>query len=111
MKTHQLDRLHQRTRHSNVDHSQQATFSVDECILLPLGICGPAFEKVYRSIEKLTKSQEKSKQIVEGDFNAELGPGCGVSVGPDTLKEENKRGDWMKHWLMFQNFAALNTMY
>ena len=49
-----------------------------------------------------------------GDFNAELGSGNGVervSVGPHTLKEVNKRGDWMKQWLMIQNFAALNTMY
>ena len=44
----------------------------------------------------------------------ELGPGEGVervSVGPHTLKEGNKRGDWLKQWLMIQNFTALNTMY
>ena len=49
-----------------------------------------------------------------GDFNAELGPGIGierVSVGPRTLQESNKRGDWMKQWLMSQKFVALNTMY
>ena len=23
----------------------------------------------------------------------------------------NKTGDWMKHWLMIQNFTALNKMY
>ena len=43
-----------------------------------------------------------------------MGPEFGVervSVGPHTLKEGNKRGDWMKQWLMIQNFAALNTMY
>ena len=34
-----------------------------------------------------------------------------VSVGPHTLKEGNKRGDWMKPCLMIQNFTALNTMY
>ena len=34
-----------------------------------------------------------------------------VSVVPHTLKEENNRGDWMKQWLMIQNFTALNTMY
>ena len=39
--THQLDRLHQRTRHINVGHCQQTTCSVDECSLHPLGICGP----------------------------------------------------------------------
>ena len=55
-------------------------------------------EKVYRSIEKLTKSDKKNIQVVGGDFNAESGPGFGVervSVGPHTLKEGNKRGDWI----------------
>ena len=49
-----------------------------------------------------------------GDLNDELGPGVGVeriSVGPHTLKEDNNRGDWMKQWVMLQNFVALNTMY
>ena len=70
-------------------------------------------EMVYRSIEKLTKSEKNNIQIV-GDFNAELGPGVDVervSVGPHTLKEGIKRGDWMKQWPMIQNFTALNTMY
>ena len=52
--------------------------------------------------------------IVGADFNAELGPGYGVEcrdVGFHTLNEGNKRGDWMKQWLMLQNFTALNTMY
>ena len=68
---------------------------------------------VYRSIEKLTKSEKNNIQIV-GDFNAELGPGVGVervSVGSHTLKEGTKRGDWMKQCAMIQNFTALNTMY
>ena len=71
-------------------------------------------ERLYRSIEKVTKSNRKSIQIMGGDFNAELGPGFGVervSVGPHTLKEGHKRGDWMKQWLMIENFAALDTMY
>ena len=71
-------------------------------------------EKMYRTIEKHTNSINKNTHIVGGDFNAEWDPGCGVervSVGPHTLKEENKRGDWMKQWLMIQNFTALNTMY
>ena len=71
-------------------------------------------EKVYRSIEKLTNSIKKNLQNVVGDFNPELGPGYGaerVSVGPHTLKEGTKRGDWMKQWLVIQNFTAFNTMY
>ena len=54
------------------------------------------------------------EQTTELEFwYADLGPGYGVelvSVGPHTLKEGNKRGDWMKQWLMVQNFTALNTM-
>ena len=45
---------------------------------------------------------------------AELGFGYGVacvSVGPHTLNKENKRGDWMRQWLMIQNCTTLNTMY
>ena len=48
------------------------------------------------------------------DFNVELTSSDGVecvSVGPHTLNEGNKRGDWMILWLMIQNFTALNTMY
>ena len=61
-----------------------------------------------------TNTKAKNMKIVEGDFNAELGPGDGVervSVGPHTLSEGNKSGDWMKQWLMVQNFTALDTMY
>ena len=32
-------------------------------------------EKVYKTIEKHTNYSKKSRQIVGGDFNAELGPG------------------------------------
>ena len=69
---------------------------------------------MYRTLEKHTNSNNKSIQIVGGGFNAELGPGYGVertSVGPHTLNEGNKRGDWLKHWLMMQNFTAFNTMH
>ena len=68
-------------------------------------------EKMYRTIEKHTKSW-KNIQIIGRDFNAELGLGTDVepvSVGPYTLKESNKRGDWLKQWM--QNQVALGTMY
>ena len=38
-------------------------------------------------------------------------PNWDLSVGRYTLNEGNKRGDWMKHWLMLQGYTALNTMY
>ena len=60
----------------------------------------------------------KNTQIVQntfaGDFNAEFGPGIGagrLGVGPYTLNESKKRGQWMKQWLMIRNFVALNTMH
>ena len=71
-------------------------------------------EKLYRTIEKHTKSSKKDAHTVGGDLHAELGPGNGVeraSVGPHTLKGRNKRGGLMKQWLMILNFTALNTMY
>ena len=71
-------------------------------------------EKMYRTIEKHTTNCKKYIPIVGGDFNAELGPGQGTectSVGRHTLNGGNKGGDWMKHWLMLQNFTAFNTMY
>ena len=52
--------------------------------------------------------------IIGGDFNAELGPGIGTeckSVGRYTLHEGNKRGDWLRSWLMLQDYTALNTMF
>ena len=69
---------------------------------------------MYSTIEKHTNSSKKSIQIVGGDFNAELGPGHETEcngVGRYTLNEGNKRGDCMKHWLMLQDYTALNTMY
>ena len=71
-------------------------------------------KKMFKTIEKHTNSSKECVQIVAGDSNAELGSGNGVeraSVGPHTLNEGNKRGDWMRQWLMMENFTALNTMY
>ena len=45
--------------------------------------------------------------MLSWDQDAELN----VQVLANTFNGENKRGDWMKHWLMLQSFAALNTMY
>ena len=53
-------------------------------------------EKMYRSIEKHTKSKKKNMKIVGGDFNAELGPGDGVErvrVGPHTHSTRETRED------------------
>ena len=59
-------------------------------------------------------NNKKCIPIIGGDFNAELGPGKGTeckSVGKYTLNESNKRGDWLKSWLMFNDHSALNTMF
>ena len=89
------------------------TANKQRALLMSVYFHHSGFAEHHVAIEKHRKSK-KSIQIVGGDFNAELGPGIGVervSVGTHTLKEENKRGDWMKQWLMMQNFVALNTMY
>ena len=33
------------------------------------------------------------------------------SVGRYTLNESDKRGDWLKNWLMLNDYSALNTMF
>ena len=76
-------------------------------ILLPRGICrSPCWEDV--------QIQGRHTTIVACDFHAAPGPGIGSerpSVGPYTFEELNKRGDWMKQWVVIQNFTALNTMF
>ena len=70
-------------------------------------------EKMYKPIEKHMTNSKKCIPIIGGDFNAELGPGRGTeckSVGKYTLNESNKRGDWLKIWLMLNDYSALNTM-
>ena len=64
---------------------------------------------MYKTTEKHTTTGKRYIIIVGGDFNAELGLGHGtecISVGRNTLNEGNKRGDWMKHWLMLQGYTA-----
>ena len=71
-------------------------------------------EKMYKTIEKHMTNNKKCIPISGGDFNAELGPGKGTeckSVGKYTLNESNKRGDWLKSWLMLNDNSALNTMF
>ena len=71
-------------------------------------------EKMYKTIEKHMAHCNRYIHIIGGDFNAELGPGKGTdrkSVGRYTLNEGNKRGDWLKIWLMLQDYTALNTMF
>ena len=71
-------------------------------------------EKMYKIIENHMPNNKKCIPIIGGDFNAELGPGKGSeckSVGKYTLNESNKRGDWLKSWLMLNDYSALNTMF
>ena len=56
----------------------------------------------------------KNIPIIGGDFNAELGLGKETeckSVGKYTLNESNERGDWLKSWLMLNDYSTLNTMF
>ena len=61
-----------------------------------------------------TTTSKRCTKLSSGDFNAELGPGKGSeckSGGKHTLNESNKRGDWLKSWLMLNDYSALNTMF
>ena len=71
-------------------------------------------ENMQKTIEKHMAHCNNYISIIGGDFNAELGPGNGTerrSVDRYTLNEGNKRGDWLKSWLMLQDCTALNTMF
>ena len=71
-------------------------------------------EKMYKIIENHMPNNKECIPIIGGDFNAELGPGKGAeckSVGKYTLNESNNRGDWLKSWLMLNDYSALNTMF
>ena len=68
-------------------------------------------KKCTKELRSTRISSKECVQIVGGDFNAELGPSCGVeraSVGTHTL---NERKNWMRQWPVLENFTALNTMY
>ena len=71
-------------------------------------------ENTHKTIERHMVHSNKYIPIIGGDFNAELGLGKGTerkSVGRYTLNEGNKRGDWLKSWLMLQDHTALNTVF
>ena len=66
-------------------------------------------EKMHTCVET-----EKHTTIIAGGFNAQLGLGEGSEsdyVGKHALGESNKRGAWMKQWLMIPNCVALNTKF
>ena len=70
-------------------------------------------EKMYKTIEKHMTNCNRYIPIIRGDFNAEVGPGNGTeckSVDRYPVNEGNKRGDWLKSWLMLQDYTALNTI-
>ena len=71
-------------------------------------------EKMYKTIEKRMLNIKKYILIFEGTSNAEPGLGKGTeckSVGKYILNESNKRGVWLKSWLMLNDYSALNTMF
>ena len=68
-------------------------------------------------VEKCTERSRSTRQIAKNTYrlleetsleNWELAREPNVQVLAD---EGNKRGDWMKQWLMLQGYTALNTMY
>ena len=102
--------IHQRTGHHRHDRGKPPTHQTDECVLPPLGICGPSHRKMYKTIEMYMTNCKTYILIVGGNLMQNCGTEC-MSVGRCTFNEGNKRGDWMKHWLMLQGYTGLNTMY
>ena len=71
-------------------------------------------DQTYKTIEKPWRTAINTYPSLEETSMLSLGPSNGTeckSVGRYTLNEGNKRGDWLKHWLMSQDNTALNTMY
>ena len=69
-------------------------------------------EKMYKCIKN--HCNKKHTTIIAGAFNAQLGLGIDSErdyVGEHTTGQANKRGIWMKQWLMIQNYVALNTTF
>ena len=72
--------------------------------------------KTNEEIGKLAKMEDcKEDEENQGSSEDETDHGhssnTNCSVFRYTLNEGNKRGDWMKHWLMLQGYTALNTIY
>ena len=90
-------RIHHRTGHHCHDRGKPRTHQTDECLLLPLGICGsPRWKNVQNNRETPDKLQKIALRLLEEI--SMLGTEC-TSVG----KHTHSRGDWMKHSLMLQN--------
>ena len=60
-------------------------------------------------VEKNVQKDREAHRLLE-ETSMQCGTEC-TSVGKHASNGGNKRGDWMKHWLMLQGFTALSTMY
>ena len=81
-------------------HSGDADHHVEKCT------------EQSRSTQRTTKIAYRlleETSMLSWDQDAELN--VQVLANTHSLNQSNTRGDWMKHWLMLQNFTALNTMY
>ena len=72
-------------------------------------------EKMYKTIEKHNNEQQKVhsyhwRRLQMQSWDLEKRTEC-KSVGKYSLNESNKRGDWLKSWLMLNDYSALNTMF
>ena len=70
-------------------------------------------EKMYKTIEthmlkKKTFQSLEETSMLSWDLVKERNV---KSVGKYTLNESNKRGDWLKSWLMLNDYSALDTMF
>ena len=102
------DKVRQRTEEHHNNRVRSTEDRTDQCVFLPLGIRGHAHR------EDVRKHRDPHIRIIAGDFNAQLRRWIDSErdyLGEHTTGQSNKRGIWMKKWLMIQNCAALNTIF
>ena len=89
-------------------HQLRSKFSSEN--FLQLRVRGRARQKIYK--QHRDSLQKKHTTIIAGEFNSQRGLGMNSEcdhVGTRTTGEPNKRGIWMKQWLVIQNCVALNA--
>ena len=74
----------------------------------PLGICGPSHRKNVQNDREAHNKLQKIHTYCWRRLQCRTGYWSRNHIHST---RENKRGDWMKHCLMLQEYTALNTMY
>ena len=106
-----MDRVHQRANDRHNSRNQQEKLS---------SVYFTHAKHADHHVEKRNKTMGRYTQIrrhtagIAGDFHVAPGPGVGTerpSGGPCTVAKSDRRGDWLKQWVIIHHFTALNTMF